>query len=93
MDPPIFSRSLPHLNVILFVVPFIVHATDGLVKGYCCSSGGPATRELYRVQELCESRGGRPGLSPSLIVLTVSMALPVPNSNTESVRSLDVKQH
>ena len=72
MDPPVFSRSLPHLNVILFVVPFVVHATDGLVERYCCSSGGPATRELYRAQELYENRGGRPGLSPSLIVLTVS---------------------
>ena len=56
-----FSRSLPHLNVILFAVPFVVHDTDGLVERYCCSSGGPATRELYRAQELCQSRGGRPG--------------------------------
>ena len=38
---------------------------------------GPWTDFDFRVQEMCESRGGRPGL-PSLIILTVSV---------------DVKQH
>ena len=47
----------------------VLQVSRGRVDRYTC---GDVSVSLHRVQELCESRGGRPGL-PVLMILMVSV--------------------